>query len=316
MTRSRGEICGDQKLSGADRRAYVRIALRHLASSFSGGARSRAYFVDRGSDAVAMGHRGASPLRVYTVAMLDETIGAYCPKSAVILDVGCGSGDLAGLFERHGIKGRYIGIDVARHGGWRDRDASEGNGLARQIVLERCERLDIPGLAADFSLSSSALEHIADDQGAVARLSAHMRKGSYGIHIVPGPWSFFLYGFHGWRRYAARDLEELFRTNGLELVDTVRLGGGASFLLHCLWISLLETGMLTAVTFDLLPDNRAFRAAGGVLSKFRFTGLRSNQHWLKIYVWLLRLSLAADRVFRLPGHGYAVIVHKPAAGID
>ena len=304
-----GEICGDNpSLTPDERRKYV------------GAGFSRIFISRKSTRATRRQHLGGlfglqkrvqdapSPIRVYTEACLTELIPQYCPESAVIIDVGCGPGEHYEWFKRAKRTGRYIGIDVKPNAKWKDLEGASP--LSKELEITRCEELSLPGISSDFSLSSSALEHIEDDAAALRRLAAHASPNSYGLHIVPSSAAFLLYGYHGWRYYSPSSLSEIFTQSGYRVVETIKLGGFPSFMLHLLWIGVLETAMVWTLFVDTLPDSRMTRLSRKHIRRFRYRGARTNRTMKCIYGNLLRFCLWADRFVPAPAHGYAVVVQR------
>jgi hypothetical protein len=175
-------------------------------------------------------------------------------------------------------------------------------GLRRHFVQMRAE--DIGGLATafSFSLTVTALEHIRNDARFAKGLFQIMLPGSYGVHIVPGPWSFFLYNYHGWRRYSGTRLVSRFEHAGFEVTELYALGGLSSFILHLIWISWLETcGVFQILSLGYLPPQ---------VRRLGISGMR-KQGCLSLYTWLLRFAVRMDRRYPKPAHGYALVTLRP-----
>lgn len=308
----RSEVCGDVPLIPAQRARYVRAGLEEIFRSLKDRPRARPYVCRR---IVAASHAeiesAASPLRVYTNQCLRQYIPRYCPAEAEVVDIGCGNGQHVRLFDRAGIKGTYIGIDLQAGSGWDDLRDEPGATMKREFVIARAEDLSLDHRRADFSLSSSALEHIENDRDAVKALFAQTVLGGYGIHIVPAAWSLFLYGYHGWRKYSSSRLRGMFEDAGFEVADLLSLGGLPSYLLHLVWISILETGMATTIVFDLATRGGRREGLRNRLLRFVFPAFRTSLRPKKIYVFLLGLVLRLDRFLPWPAHGYVIIVRRP-----
>lgn len=160
----------------------------------------------------------------------------------------------------------------------------------RWFVQMTAEDLGFASDSLAFTFSSSALEHVPDIQRVTRELARAMRPGAYGLHIVPGVWSLILYLFHGYRRFSAGGLADLFQRAGLHVERVWSLGGIPSFLLHAFWITGVETILVHRV-LHLNINLRKGRA-------------------LRCYSWLLALALRLDRILPFAPIGYAVLVRK------
>lgn len=146
-------------------------------------------------------------------------------REVCILDIGCGSGFYAQVFEDAGFCGRYIGLDRQRHQNWTDRRDTP---LTRELVIADVHAFDEGSLPLlDIIISSTALEHILDDLGTLERVRTRLRPGGGEAHFVPAEGALRLYGPHGWRQYSPRCMRRLFPHGNL-----YRLGGPVSSWLH------------------------------------------------------------------------------------
>ena len=266
------ELNGDETLGLYDRLRYVGGNLRrNLRPRRTPLEVSRWPAPDRLRGDAAPG--ASSPLRSLSEAFVREELPRQRPPGEVaVLDIGCGSGRLAALLGEAGYRGRYTGVDAA------DRFAADAfAGPAFRMTFAHGDahdvRLDGP---FDLVCSVSALEHIAEDQRLLDRLDGMLSPGGLQVHIVPAPAALLLYLWHGYRQYGVAALADRFAARGARVFA---LGGGASWLLHFLWITLPETVLRARL-------RRAFPRA---------------------YTTLLRLAFRLDG--RLPSCplGYAVV---------
>lgn len=265
------EICGDVPLTSTDRLRYVVRGLGELATSLRARGKARPWPIDPDwPEAATKIAEGASPWRVYASAFLAvET--RILPRHGRVVDIGSGSGGQARFFAD--IPGaRYIGVDVSADVGRPNRGTLSAGGF----IQTSAEALGLRDGIADMVISSSTLEHLGDQHAAIREATRVTRTSGRGIHLVPGTWSLFLYGFHGYRRFSPASLADLFRPHA-RIVAIWSFGGLASFALHILWIT--ATG------------DRARR--GGAL---------------RLYRALLRAALIIDRWAPLTPVGYAVVV--------
>ncbi|ALJ39497.1 class I SAM-dependent methyltransferase (plasmid) [Azospirillum brasilense] len=254
--------------------------------------------------------RGASPLRTYNDASLSRLLDGLPGMPQSILDVGCGRGHYVEFFRRHGLSGRYLGIDVVPGADW-ERYAATPSPLEASYRCGPIETVPLPEGAFDLVLSSSALEHVEDDRQAVRRIFAATRPGGLRLHLVPGLRSHLLFGYHGYRRYGAGGLTALFRDAGFEILALHRQGGGVSFLLHMLAIGILESGRTRGVLHDRLRDGGPDDRLRGLACRPWLTGLRRPGPLLAIYAALARAAVRLDPLVPGPTSGYAILVRRP-----
>lgn len=287
------EISGDSQLFIVARIRYLVRGLREVVKSLGQRCSAPSFHLDlTGEEVQSKIREGGSPFRVYTCGLAQQLLPLYISGLGPICDLGCGSGDHARLFERSGARDLYVGIDVVFTPSW-----SSKQGIRRQLRQRFAQMSAVElGFATGslgFTFSSSLLEHLPNIQHAIREIARSMRNGAYGLHVVPGVWSLFLYMFHGYRRFSPQTLRELFRQAGLEVAEVWSLGGIPSFVLHWMWITC--PFLLTA---KFLPS-----------AQYRIrTGFG-----LKLYSRLLFFALWLDRWFPLLPVGYAAVVRKPGA---
>jgi SAM-dependent methyltransferase len=149
-------------------------------------------------------------------------------RPLTILDLGCGSGFLAPILAQAGLCGRYIGLDIRRHPKWIDGVASASPELRRELVVADIGTFDPSSLPTlDVIVSCTALEHIEDDAGALAKLATRLARWGVQAHAVPGELSLPLYGPHGWRQYSPACLHGL-----LPGCEVYRYGGPHTLRVH------------------------------------------------------------------------------------
>ncbi len=304
------QINGDVPLTLELRQAYFSMARRELAEHRRKGAGCALLDVTDGlvevDDKVAS---GSSPLRIYTDIVLIDAIRRYCPEQAYVLDLGCGRGEYVALFENSGRSGTYVGVDVRRSPHWERWTSRQNARFPASYIELPAEALTrrLGPASFDFCISSSSLEHIEDDEQALRELASVMRPGAVGVHIVPSPWSMYLYGTHGWRRYPLERLQRIFSNAGFQIEAIHALGGTPSFLLHFLWITLLEYGY----AFDIVSGARLPTRLSARLARWHVPGARSSPLMLRVYRRLLTAAIRLDRVCPKRTIGYAVIARKP-----
>jgi SAM-dependent methyltransferase len=151
-------------------------------------------------------------------------------RPPIIIDLGCGAGLLSRFLADASIEGHYIGIDIARHRAWSDGhlETPAGRALTRSLIVGDIAKLDLTRLPpVDAILSSTSLEHIEDDLGAVRKLQSLCTPNHFEAHLVPAEEALALYGPHGWRQYSPLCLRRLFPSGNIH-----RYGGPAGNRLH------------------------------------------------------------------------------------
>lgn len=303
MDRS-AEICGDVPLSGRQRRRYLAQGLRAVATSLGGGVKAQPFrFAMSGREARAKIEQGATPLRVYTCALVDHVVSGLRETEGPIADLGCGSGEHRRFFEQRNGGSFYLGLDAAWRPQW-PQEGRGGGGLPRYYAQMSLTELGLASDSLAFVLSSSTLEHVADLGRAIRETARVMRSGTYGLHVVPGVWAIFLYLFHGYRRFSRRALAQAFQEAGLEVVQIWSLGGVGSFLLHGVWITWLEQGAAYEWFMPPPPAGRTRRI------RLHLGGRMRRGPMLRAYSTLLRLALRLDRWLPYCPAGYGVLVRK------
>ncbi len=284
------EINGDHPLSMADRFRYLAHGLREIAQSVGRWRPVKYLRVDvRSPETSAKVAEGASPFRVYTCAVAERVAADYVRYDGPICDLGCGAGSHARFFSRCARRNMYLGVDVAVESHWSASAAGAG-GLRRRFVQMSALELGVVPESLAFTFSSSLLEHVARVEVAIREMAWAMRPGAYGLHSVPSEWSLFLYLFHGYRRFSAGSLRQLFEGSGIEVVQLWALGGLPSFLLHLVWITC---PLLVGKFVPSVPERmRAGRA-------------------VRVYSVMLGTALWLDRWFPFLPVGYAILIRRP-----
>jgi len=285
------EICGDVPLSRPDRWLYLVNGLRQIAQSLKRRFPAELVHVDFSCAEIQSKIReGASPLRVYTSAIVGQVVPEYIGVEGPVCDIGCGGGGHLRFFENYGGRHFYLGLDITFNPGWHSARIRRCKIPCRFAQMSAVD-LGLGSNSIAFTFSSSALEHIPNVQQAVCEIARTMRPGGYGLHIVPGVWSLFLYVYHGYRRFHPQELGDLFQGAGLEIQQIWSIGGLPSFILHSMWITWLETRLVQ----KLLRHGERMRQGKA----------------LRIYSYLLYSSLRFDWLLPFLPIGYAVLVRKP-----
>ena len=285
-----GEICGDIPLSWGDRWRYFYYGLRQIGRSLGQKYRVEVVRLDvQNKEVQSKTNEGASPLRTYTGFLTAQVIRQYLGEKGPICDLGCGSGSHSRYFEGLEKGYVYVGVDKRSHPSWPSLVTEESK-VSRYFVCMNADNLGIATDSLTFTFSSSALEHVSEVQRAVEELGRATRSGAFGLHIVPGVWSLFLYLFHGYRRFSPRDIVNLFQNGGFTVERMLSLGGIPSFLLHLIWITLVE--------------NLVVHWGFGISFPLR------KRTALRVYSKLLRIALRLDPFLPFAPAGYCVLVRK------
>jgi len=227
-----------------------------------------------------------SPTRFCTDQAIKYLIDKYCPKhNAAILDVGCGNGNYYQFFNSCGIEGSYLGIDVKDN--WSCQTKVE-NDLQISFLVHDAEKLQGFNQRFNFIIAIQSLEHIKNDLEAIKGMGMCLKDKSYIMLAVPSKYSFFLYAFHGYRRYNISKIKQSANKNGLRVVEQFRVGGLINFFLHfILWT--IPAVLLNIQIWKFYKK-----------SKFR----------IDLITKLERLSLSIDKVFCWLEGGYVVVLER------
>ncbi len=270
MSGAANEICGDLRLSAADRLRYLfRNACRNL-SSLGRGPKTRAFRPDlRRADAAMSGQ---SPGRLQTELFIESELPKLLPPRPLeVLEIGCGAGTMRYRLARLGYSGRYTGVDIQDR--FR-RDSSGGQPFEVEFYLTDAH-IFVPARPVELLFSNSTLEHVPNDRKLIERLPQFFAPGGVELQVVPSGSSLASYLWHGYRQYTPASLVERFG----ERIEIVRIGGLASLLLH-----------MTFITGPEMLLRRSLRKAAP-----------------RLYRACLRAALRLDRILPFCPTAYAVI---------
>ena len=168
---------------------------------------------------------------VWTRRAMLERLGGL-PPGGVIVDLGCSTGYLLEDLRVAYPDANLIGVDLVDSG---LRTAHRAVPDARLLQADVCA-LPLQDASVDGAMSANLLEHVPDDEAALAELFRVLAPGARGVLVVPaGPGSYDYYDrFLGHeRRYARGELAAKARRAGLEVVEDVHLG---SVLFPAFWL--------------------------------------------------------------------------------
>ncbi|HUB73883.1 MAG TPA: class I SAM-dependent methyltransferase [Solirubrobacteraceae bacterium] len=159
---------------------------------------------------------------VWTRRAMLARIGSLPPRPTV-LDVGCSTGYLLEDLQRALPDASLIGVDLVASG----LRAAHENVPAAQLLLADVCALPLEDEAVDAALSANLLEHVGDDERALAEILRVLRPGARAVIVVPaGPGNYDYYDrFLGHeRRYARGELARKARAAGFEVLEDAHLG--------------------------------------------------------------------------------------------
>jgi ubiquinone/menaquinone biosynthesis C-methylase UbiE len=166
----------------------------------------------------------------HTLSQVRHWLGA---KPAVIMDVGCSSGAMLKLLLREFRDSSILGADYVR--GPLDVLAGRLSGVPLlQFDLTACP---LPDRSLDGIVLLNVLEHIEEDDAALAQIARILKPGGIVVIEVPaGPNLYDIYDrqlLHH-RRYRMRELIEKVSCQGLRVLTQSHLG---FFLYPAFWVT-------------------------------------------------------------------------------
>jgi len=219
-----------------------------------------------------------SPSRYRLDDVIQKSLYKLCGKSDIkILDVGCGAMEYADMIDAVMPGNVYLGIDII-----------EPNNKAHPFMLYDAENLNEMVIKYDLILSIQALEHIRDDVKALKGMAHCLKNDGVMLISLPSKYSFFLYLWHGYRRYSRMDITLFAHENNLEIKELLPAGGLMSFILHIILWSI-PAFILNIKIWDYYKRHALI---------------------MKTITRLEKLSLSVDRIFSLLPGSYVVILTK------
>jgi SAM-dependent methyltransferase len=122
----------------------------------------------------ALASGGASAGAIH--AMVRRGLLSRGVRPGVLLDVGCGRGELGAALA--GLHRRYVGADVLRHDGFPPGEEFVAVDLDRG-------RIDLPDGAADVVACVETIEHVENPRALVRELTRLMRAGAWLFVTTP-----------------------------------------------------------------------------------------------------------------------------------
>ena len=158
--------------------------------------------------------------REQAVCALERCIEAPEP---VILDIGCSSGYTLRLLRRRMPRATLLGADYVR------RPLEKLGAAIPDLPLFQFNLADCPlqNESVDAAVLLNVLEHIEDDRRAIEQVYRILRpRGVVAIEVPAGPHLYDIYDrrLMHYRRYRLRELADLMRRTGFEVVKASHLG--------------------------------------------------------------------------------------------
>lgn len=168
---------------------------------------------------------------VWTRRSMLERIGSL-PTHPVIADVGCSTGHLLEDLRTAYPNGLLIGVDLVASG---LRKAHHSVPDALLLQADVCT-LPLEDSSVDLIVSANLLEHVPNDQAALAEMFRVLRPGASAVVVVPaGPSTYDYYDrfLEHERRYAHGEIVGKASATGFEIMEDAYLG---SLLYPAFWL--------------------------------------------------------------------------------
>lgn len=237
------------------------------------------------------------PIDIFSRRVTLERLGRL-DAGAVLLDLGCSTGFLLEDLRRAHPDATLIGVDLVASG---LAKAHRNVPDARLMQADACV-LPLADASIDGAVSLNLLEHIPDDQRALAELRRVLRPGAGAVLIVPagrGLYDYYDHFLSHERRYGRGELAAKARGAGLEVVDDLHLG---SLLYPAFWVAKKRNRRLRA---NMDRERLEARVMADI-------ALTRDSRLVRAGLWLERFLV--ERGFR-PGWGIRglTVVRRPPA---
>jgi SAM-dependent methyltransferase len=145
------------------------------------------------------------------------------PRDPTLIDIGCSTGYLLEDLARHAPRATLVGVDPIASG------LSKAHRALPQALLLRADVCALPlnDASVDAVVSANVLEHVRDDEQALAEVFRIMRPGARAVIVVPvdpSSYNYFDRVLGHERRYARDELARKARSAGLEVLEDIHLG--------------------------------------------------------------------------------------------
>jgi SAM-dependent methyltransferase len=154
-------------------------------------------------------------------AMLDR-LGPI-PREGTVLEVGCSAGYLLEDLHRRASHATLIGADLTTRG------LLSAHKIVPEALLLQADACALPlaDASVDAVMSANVLEHVRDDERALAEIFRIMRPGARAVIVVPlgpGNYDYFDRFSQHVRRYARGELASKASRAGLRVLEEINLG--------------------------------------------------------------------------------------------
>jgi SAM-dependent methyltransferase len=161
-------------------------------------------------------------IEVWTRRAMLARLGTM-PAAPTVIDIGCSTGYLLADLRAAVPDAKLIGVDLVVSG---LRKAHSHVPDALLLHADACA-LPLESLSVDAAVSANLLEHVPDDERALAEIHRILRPGARAVVVVPvNPGSYDCYDrlLGHERRYARAELTRKARAAGLAVVEDIHLG--------------------------------------------------------------------------------------------
>jgi len=153
-----------------------------------------------------------------------DALREYVPNGGLVVDIGCGGGDLLGLAKRFGDPSwELVGIDMS--------EKAIESVRKRRIrgILGRFETLDLPESSADVIIMNQVIEHLDNPRAVLEKSVKYLKVGGYIFIETPSTdaWDCKLFfkrywgGWHfprHWHLFSPQTLRILLEQTGFRIV--------------------------------------------------------------------------------------------------
>lgn len=145
------------------------------------------------------------------------------PPAPTLADIGCSTGYLLADLRERLPHAKLVGVDLLPDG------LRKAHGLVPDAMLVQADVCALPlqDDCLDAAVSANLLEHVPDDERALAEIFRTLRPGGRAVIVVPvGPRSYNYYDrlLGHVRRYARGELARKARAAGFTVLDDMHLG--------------------------------------------------------------------------------------------
>jgi SAM-dependent methyltransferase len=146
------------------------------------------------------------------------------PRSPTVIDIGCSTGYLLEDLHRRVPHATLVGVDPIASG------LLKAHVAVPQALLLQADSCALPlhNSSVDVVVSANVLEHVPDDEQALAEMSRVLRPGGRAVIVVPldpSSYNYFDRVLGHERRYARGELARKAEDAGLRVLEEVCLGG-------------------------------------------------------------------------------------------